>query len=132
MECPKEESTNPEKTVPKNSNKIKENSTTSTTEPESKESIENSSNKIEEIDNPQTSSPEQSQNEQSTTIANETSSSDDSDEKKSEQEVLYIQDVGFTVKIICPGTQSFDIQVCKSMFSFPSEISFEVNIYFFI
>lgn len=43
----------------------------------------------------------------------------ESDEKKSnldkdEQEVVFIQDMGFTVKIVSPGTEAFDIQV--SMF----------------
>lgn len=33
-------------------------------------------------------------------------------EKKDEQEVVFIQDLGFTVKITIPGTESFDIQVC--------------------
>ncbi|XP_014288289.1 clustered mitochondria protein homolog isoform X1 [Halyomorpha halys] len=32
-------------------------------------------------------------------------------EKKEEAEVVFIQDMGFTVKIISPGTESFDIQV---------------------
>ncbi|KAL0272408.1 UNVERIFIED_CONTAM: hypothetical protein PYX00_005387 [Menopon gallinae] len=32
-------------------------------------------------------------------------------EKKEEQEVVFIQDLGFTVKIVSPGTESFDIQV---------------------
>lgn len=36
---------------------------------------------------------------------------DDSEEKKGDQEVVFIQDVGFTIKIVSPGTQSFDIQV---------------------
>lgn len=32
-------------------------------------------------------------------------------EKKDDQEVVFIQDMGFTVKIISPGTEPFDIQV---------------------
>lgn len=32
-------------------------------------------------------------------------------EKKEDQEVLFIQDLAFTVKISSPGTDSFDIQV---------------------
>lgn len=32
-------------------------------------------------------------------------------EKKDDQEVVFIQDLGFTVKIVSPGTESFDIQV---------------------
>lgn len=40
---------------------------------------------------------------------------DDQDEeestKKEEQEVVFIQDLGFTVKIVSPGIEPFDIQV---------------------
>jgi protein TIF31 len=32
---------------------------------------------------------------------------------KEEQEVVFIQDMGFTVKIVSPGTEPFDIQVGK-------------------
>lgn len=32
-------------------------------------------------------------------------------DKKDEPEVVFIQDMGFTVKIVSPGTESFDIQV---------------------
>lgn len=32
-------------------------------------------------------------------------------EKKDDQEVVFIQDMGFTVKIISPGTEPFDMQV---------------------
>lgn len=32
-------------------------------------------------------------------------------EKKDDQEILFIQDMGFTVKIVSPGTEAFDIQV---------------------
>ncbi|XP_067010907.2 clustered mitochondria protein homolog [Anabrus simplex] len=35
----------------------------------------------------------------------------DKDDKKEEQEVVFIQDMGFTVKIVSPGTEPFDIQV---------------------
>jgi len=31
--------------------------------------------------------------------------------EKDEQEVVFIQDMGFTVKIVSPGTEAFDIQV---------------------
>lgn len=37
-------------------------------------------------------------------------------EKKHEQDVVFIQDVGFTIKIQSPGTETFDIQVnCKCL-----------------
>lgn len=32
-------------------------------------------------------------------------------DKKEEQEVVFIQDLGFMVKIVSPGTEAFDIQV---------------------
>lgn len=35
------------------------------------------------------------------------------DENKSKDEVVFIQDVGFSVKIISPGADPFDIQVCN-------------------
>ncbi|XP_044731040.1 clustered mitochondria protein homolog [Chrysoperla carnea] len=38
-------------------------------------------------------------------------SEDGEDDKKEEQEVVFIQDLGFTVKIVSPGTEPFDIQV---------------------
>lgn len=28
-----------------------------------------------------------------------------------EQEVVFVQDLGFTVKMVCPGSEPFDIQV---------------------
>lgn len=33
------------------------------------------------------------------------------EDKKEEQEVVFIQDLGFTVKIVSPGVEPFDIQV---------------------
>lgn len=33
-------------------------------------------------------------------------------EESNEQEVIVIQDTGFTVKIQAPGTEPFDLQVC--------------------
>ncbi len=33
------------------------------------------------------------------------------DEKKDEQDVVFVQDVGFTIKIMAPGVEPFDIQV---------------------
>lgn len=41
----------------------------------------------------------------------DTTADEENEEKKGDQEVVFIQDVGFTVKIVSPGTQSFDIQV---------------------
>ncbi|VVC44929.1 Hypothetical protein CINCED_3A021244 [Cinara cedri] len=48
---------------------------------------------------------------------NEVSPSDDSSEentdseKKQDTEIIFIQDLGFNVKIVCPGTEAFEIQV---------------------
>ncbi|CAG9863368.1 unnamed protein product [Phyllotreta striolata] len=36
---------------------------------------------------------------------------DESEEGKNKDEVVFIQDVGFSVKIVCPGAEAFDIQV---------------------
>lgn len=36
---------------------------------------------------------------------------DESGEEKSKDEVVFIQDVGFSVKIVSPGAEPFDIQV---------------------
>lgn len=36
---------------------------------------------------------------------------DDSAEKSAKDEVVFIQDIGFSVKILCPGAEPFDIQV---------------------
>lgn len=36
---------------------------------------------------------------------------DETEENKSKDEVLYIPDVGFSVKIVSPGSEPFDIQV---------------------
>lgn len=33
-------------------------------------------------------------------------------EKKQDTEIIFIQDLGFNVKIVCPGTEAFEIQVC--------------------
>lgn len=35
----------------------------------------------------------------------------DGDKDNSEQEIVFIQDMGFTVKIVSPGAEPFDIQV---------------------
>jgi len=48
---------------------------------------------------------------------NDISHSDDSseestdNEKKQSTEIIFIQDLGFNVKIVCPGTEAFEIQV---------------------
>lgn len=48
---------------------------------------------------------------------NDISHSDDSSEentdndKKQGTEIIFIQDLGFNVKIVCPGTEAFEIQV---------------------
>ncbi|XP_050680799.1 clustered mitochondria protein homolog isoform X2 [Leptidea sinapis] len=41
----------------------------------------------------------------------ESSPSEDGDEKKGDAEVVFIQDMGFTVKIVSPGAEPLDIQV---------------------
>ncbi|KAJ8722095.1 hypothetical protein PYW08_004497 [Mythimna loreyi] len=41
----------------------------------------------------------------------ESSPSEDGDEKKRDAEVVFIQDMGFTVKIVSPGAEPLDIQV---------------------
>lgn len=38
----------------------------------------------------------------------------DGEEESNEQEVIVIQDTGFTVKIQAPGTEQFDLQVLMS------------------
>lgn len=35
----------------------------------------------------------------------------DDGENKNKDEVVFIQDIGFSVKIVSPGTEPFDIQV---------------------
>ena len=41
----------------------------------------------------------------------ETEGKDGQDKSKEEQDVLYVQDVGFNVKIQVPGIDSFSLQV---------------------
>lgn len=51
------------------------------------------------------------------TKINDVSNSEDSseenidNEKKRDTEIIFIQDLGFNVKIVCPGTEAFEIQV---------------------
>lgn len=33
-------------------------------------------------------------------------------EAKQDTEIIFIRDLGFNVKIVCPGTEAFEIQVC--------------------
>lgn len=47
----------------------------------------------------------------STVEKGELEANEKSGEKKEEQDVVFIQDVGFTVKIQSPGVEMFDIQV---------------------
>lgn len=44
----------------------------------------------------------------------ELSPSEDGDDKKRDAEVVFIQDLGFTVKIVSPGAEPLDIQVTLS------------------
>lgn len=37
---------------------------------------------------------------------------DETEDSKSKNEVVFIQEVGFCVKIVSPGAEPFDIQVC--------------------
>lgn len=52
------------------------------------------------------------------TKMNNISHSDDSSEEstdneiKQDTEIIFIRDLGFNVKIVCPGTEAFEIQVC--------------------
>lgn len=47
----------------------------------------------------------------------ESSPSEDGDEKKRDAEVVFIQDMGFTVKIVSPGAEPLDIQVRAFLFT---------------
>lgn len=50
-------------------------------------------------------------NDDNITNNNNNNNNSDNDNKKEEPEVVIIQDMGFNVKILSPGTDSFDIQV---------------------
>lgn len=43
----------------------------------------------------------------------ETEANEKGGDKKEEPEVVFIQDMGFMVKIVSPGTEAFDIQVSR-------------------
>ncbi|VVC89605.1 unnamed protein product [Leptidea sinapis] len=82
----------------------------------------NTSNKCDTNDKQETNGPikEESKSEEtsgdSEKVVNgdkerESSPSEDGDEKKGDAEVVFIQDMGFTVKIVSPGAEPLDIQV---------------------
>ena len=50
-------------------------------------------------------------------------------EKKDDQDVVFVQDVGFTVKIIAPNLEPFDIQVNKPSKNIP--FTYSANLYDF-
>lgn len=52
----------------------------------------------------------------------ESSPSEDGDEKKRDAEVVFIQDMGFTVKIVSPGAEPLDIQVTTFKVNFTKHI----------
>lgn len=54
----------------------------------------------------------------------ETEASEKGGDKKDEPEVVFIQDMGFTVKIVSPGTEAFDIQVLEEINSYLNPILF--------
>lgn len=53
----------------------------------------------------------------------ESSPSEDGDEKKGDAEVVFIHEMGFTVKIVSPGAEPLDIQVL----TFKTHLDFEEN-----
>lgn len=55
----------------------------------------------------------------------ESSPSEDGDDKKRDAEVVFIQDMGFTVKIVSPGAEPLDIQVYNQNLHFNA---FEITI----
>lgn len=57
----------------------------------------------------------------------ESSPSEDGDEKKRDAEVVFIQDMGFTVKIVSPGAEPLDIQVLFVFFKL-TFVSYRQNI----
>lgn len=44
--------------------------------------------------------------------SDESSEENTDNEKKQDTEIIFIQDLGFNVKIVCVGTEAFEIQVC--------------------
>ena len=49
--------------------------------------------------------------EKQVTETDETSQTEKDNSKKEDQDVVFVQDVGFTVKITAPGVEPLDIQV---------------------
>lgn len=45
-------------------------------------------------------------------LSDDSSEESTDNEKKQDTEIIFIQDLGFNVKIVCPGTEGFEIQVC--------------------
>ena len=52
-------------------------------------------------------------------VSKEDNVTENKDEKKDDQDVVFVQDVGFTVKIIAPNLEPFDIQVNKPSKNIP-------------
>ena len=50
-------------------------------------------------------------------VSKEDNVAENKDEKKDDQDVVFVQDVGFTVKIIAPNLEPFDIQVSPEKYS---------------
>ena len=50
-------------------------------------------------------------------VSKEDNVTENKDEKKDDQDVVFVQDVGFTVKIIAPNLEPFDIQVSPQKYS---------------
>ena len=57
-------------------------------------------------------------------VSKEDNVTENKDEKKDDQDVVFVQDVGFTVKIIAPNLEPFDIQVNKPSKNIPSKYIF--------
>ncbi|KAG6443796.1 hypothetical protein O3G_MSEX003024 [Manduca sexta] len=105
------------------SDKKKDNKKTKTAERSSdsekkKDSIKNKNQEAKKEDEAPVNNGEASEkvNGDSNKVVNgdgerESSPSEDGDEKKRDAEVVFIQDMGFTVKIVSPGAEPLDIQV---------------------
>ena len=62
-------------------------------------------------------------------VSKEDNVTENKDEKKDDQDVVFVQDVGFTVKIIAPNLEPFDIQVSPqkySVYTFSKFIRFHI------
>ena len=66
-------------------------------------------------------------------VSKEDNVTENKDEKKDDQDVVFVQDVGFTVKIIAPNLEPFDIQVspqkilCLNLEQTISHVLFQVS-----